>query len=132
MKLLKPKERRTRNSLALAINNSDVASLEYFGITDEDMAKGIVYVKKLAHIRFNEKAFQYHPDTPSKSSKGPKKTGASFRMARARYNTIKNMTILPCPLDKLNRILELTDGYETYRRDNDYERITDWGAFHLV
>ena len=110
-------------------NRSDIVALEYFDITDEDIEMGLAYVKQLAKKRFRRKAMRYHPDMPT--LRGREKTGASFIITKRRYETIKRMTILPCPPHKLHQVLDLTREYGVYTEEQlIQEWFVDGGAFH--
>lgn len=103
------KIRRQHVSLGIGAHTENyraLCSLIYFGFTDDDMAKGLGYIKNDLRMRYKKKLFDEHPDTS-------RRKGLNITKITNHYNRLKDLQIIPPSPFNLNWYIEIFKGYKT-------------------
>lgn len=91
-------------------------ALSFFGLNENDVAKGLTHLKRTTKKRFAEVAKQYHPDTYTQyhDKRGYHRfSGRVFRDAYRAKEIIMRLKVAPMTPENMISVLELQKGYLT-------------------
>ena len=97
-------------SLQTPDNKKYLWAFKSFGITDQDAALGLRYIKSKVRSEFKKLAKRYHPDMNSHCHQA----GKFKELNRLRVRVL-DMQIMPVTVDNLEIIYEITKGYQSTR-----------------
>lgn len=98
-------------------NFQTIYKSKYFPITPDDVKYGLTYYKRRCRKEFRRRMKRLHPDGNNLIHYNK---GSKCRTIVQSYRRVQSLTVFPCTLENINRVLEIGKGYKT---------TVDWPEF---